>query len=88
MAWSEERQERDRYENRLEWERDVFEMKKDAYEKGEENGRIVGGAVARIHLRQRILKQNLTPREELTQKSLEKFQRLAEEWEQRLLSGE
>jgi predicted transposase/invertase (TIGR01784 family) len=88
MRMSQSAQERDRYENRLKWERDVSQMKKDAYEEGEEKGQVVGGAVRAIHLCQRALKQTLTPREELAQKSLEELQRLAEEWEQRLLSGE
>ena len=86
MKLSQSAIERDRYENRLKWERDVSVMKKAAYEQGEEKGRIAE-IVGKIHLCQRALKEGLIPREELAQKSFDELQRLAEEWEQRLLAS-
>jgi hypothetical protein len=86
MAWSEARRERDRYENRLKWERDLEQIKKDAYEEGFEIGMKMSGIVERIQFCQRLLKQTPTPTEQLGKMPLADLQRLADECEQRLVS--
>ena len=85
MAWSEARRERDRYENRLEWERDVSVMKKDAREQGVKEGLETGQLEGRIHLSQRLLKQPPTPAEQLSQMSLDDLRQLADDLERQLL---
>ena len=84
MKMSQSALERDRYENRLEWERDLSCIKKDAREQGVEEGRIAE-IVGKIHLCQRLLKQPPTSTEQLDQMSLDDLQRIARDLERQLL---
>ena len=47
----------------------------------------VEGFVGQIHLCQRLLKEPLTPKEELSPKTVEELQRLADELQRRVISG-
>jgi predicted transposase/invertase (TIGR01784 family) len=80
MKLSQSAQERDRYENRLKWERDISVIKKDAREEG-----VKEGLVGKIQLCQRVLKHTPTPTEQLAQMSLDDLRRLAEDLERQLL---
>jgi flagellar biosynthesis/type III secretory pathway protein FliH len=85
MKLSQSAIERDRYENRLKWERDVSVMKRDAREEGLKEGEEKGRLEGSIALSQRLLKQPPTPTEQLSQMSLDDLRRLAEDLERQLL---
>ena len=84
MKLSQNAIERDRYENRLKWVRDVSVMKKDAREEGVKEGRIAE-LVGKIQLCQRLLNQPPTSPEQLSQMSLDDLRRLADDLERQLL---
>ncbi len=70
-------QERERYEARLKFQRDERSRLFSARQEG--------GLVARVQLCQRLLKEPVTPEEQLLALSLNELERLANTLEQRLL---
>lgn len=69
--------ERERYDARQKAIRDQMSLLQEAKEEGRQEGELMG----RIHLCQRLLKQPLTPREELMQLTFEKLRHRAEKLE-------
>ncbi|MBI1916649.1 MAG: Rpn family recombination-promoting nuclease/putative transposase [Planctomycetes bacterium] len=85
---SQDELERERYLDRLKAERDAASLQHGyrlARESGLEEGREEGELIGRIHLCQRMLKQPLTPKEELLRQPIEELYRLSEQLEAQLL---
>jgi len=89
---SQDELERERYLDRLKAERDAASLqhgyrlaRESGLEEGREEGREQGEMIGRIHAYQRMLKQTLTPKEELLKHSIEELARLAEQLEAQLL---
>ncbi len=93
---SQDELERERYLDRLKAERDAASLqhslqhgvrlaRESGLEEGREEGLEKGELIGRIHLCQRMLKQTLTPKEELHKHSIEELARLAEQLEAQLL---
>ncbi len=76
--------ERERYQARLKEQRDRVSYIKDAREQGLQEGRAEGEMVGRIHVYQQLLKQPLTPRDELLALPLAELQARAEALERQL----
>src|SRR5258708_4013857 len=72
--------ERERYLARVKVQRDELSRLHSAREEGREQGEALGA----VHAYQKLLRQPLTPREELLQQSLEELQQLARRLEQEL----
>jgi predicted transposase/invertase (TIGR01784 family) len=77
--------ERERYEARLKWQRDVSSAltgaREEGQEQGRQEGRAEGEAVGRIHAFERILRRPQTPTAQLLALPLEQLQRLAQQLE-------
>jgi predicted transposase/invertase (TIGR01784 family) len=80
--------ERERYESRLKWQRDVSTALAEAEQKGHAQGRLEGrvegraeGHIAQIHMCQRLLGQPLTPAEQLQALPLADLERLTQQLE-------
>jgi predicted transposase/invertase (TIGR01784 family) len=82
--------ERERYEARVKLQRDEMSRIKVAeaggIEKGIVKGRAEGNLIGTIHLCQRSLRRTLTPEEELLALPAEELKRLAQQWENELLT--
>lgn len=98
MRMSQDAIERDRYESRLKYRRDMQQFERDAataMERGEEKGRKEGRKAGReegelygeIRTFQLVLKQPQTPKQDLEKMSLDELQRLAVELQRQVNSG-
>jgi predicted transposase/invertase (TIGR01784 family) len=90
MKLSQDELERQRYLDRLAYQRDAVtwaNAEKHALERGHEEGREQGELVGQILLCQKLLKQPQTPREELLRLPVEELTARAAELEQRLVQG-
>ena len=75
--------ERERYESRLKWQRDLATGFKEAEQRGERKGRLLA-LVHGIHLCQRLLRRPQTPADQLQSLPIEDLQRLNKELENEL----
>jgi len=82
QMFSQNEQERDRYEARLKFQRDQVSFVKDAQAEGREQGWEEGEVMGRIHACQRLLKLPLTAREELLELPLTELLAKAADLEQ------
>ena len=87
MRMSQDAQERERYESRLKFRRDMQQIQADAAaatEKGMEKGMEKGSFQGEIKAFQFVLKQPPTPKQDLEKMSVEELQRLADELRQQI----
>jgi flagellar biosynthesis/type III secretory pathway protein FliH len=77
--------ERERYESRLKLQRDIYTALKEARDEGEEKGR-QEGRIERINFLQRLLRQALTPVDELQKQAPADLERLVEQLEAEALA--
>jgi len=81
--------ERERYESRLKLQRDIYTALKEARDEGEEKGRQEerrDGRIERIHFLQRLLRQGLTPVDQLQKQAPADLERLVEQLEAQALA--
>jgi len=80
--------ERARYQARLKAQRDYTSFLREAREEGEAKGMEKGEVLGKIHFCQQLLKQPLTPREQLAALSFSDLEALSEQLKRQLETSE
>jgi flagellar biosynthesis/type III secretory pathway protein FliH len=78
--------ERERYESRLKWQRDIATALAEAAQKGEQKGeqKARKALVHEIHFCQRMLRRPQTPEDQLQSLAIEHLEKLVQELEEEL----